>query len=288
MMGVTAGAFVGGTITYINYYRKHSIKASFVPLGISKPKLNFSKVQPEIYSHLSTDYEERGELDLGEEHITVKPNVFAQIGVIDVPGVRLMWTKHILPILRDTYKTSNLESMSLTDKAVEEDIVFCDIGSGVGNVCLQVLAETNCKKTVGIEVIPSRLRASVVATENAKKAYPEEFQQKEAVWIEDDLANCSEKLKKEGVNVIFTHSWMFDDNLMKILSEVIADVPSIQCVITSRKLDDQKLAKTNLQFYSKAHFTADWNDQAPFFVMLSKTANFYTKLTLLFTFLTLR
>ena len=41
---------------------------------------------------------------------------------------------------------------------IQEDEVFIDLGSGIGQVVIQVAASTVCKKAVGIEFkeIPSR------------------------------------------------------------------------------------------------------------------------------------
>ncbi|AYU82167.1 conserved hypothetical protein [Leishmania infantum JPCM5] len=250
----------------MNYLRHHSIAANYRPLGLTSPPPNFAVMQPLLYKHLSEEYESRGELELGEESITVQPNVFAQIGIIDVNGVRQMWTKAIIPALLDGRKRELLESEGESQADLEASIVFCDIGSGVGNVCLQVLSETKCPKSVGVEIIPSRIRAAEEASKRAKLLYSDIFSKKEVVWVQGDLVKCAARLKEEGVTVLFTHSWMFDDDLMTKLTNVIAQVPSIQCVVTSRKLDEKVLASTTLRQRTLMHFNADWNDEAPFYV----------------------
>ncbi|CAJ1992171.1 Histone methylation protein DOT1 [Leishmania donovani] len=250
----------------MNYLRHHSIAANYRPLGLTSPPPNFAVMQPLLYKHLSEEYESRGELELGEESITVQPNVFAQIGIIDVNGVRQMWTKAIIPALLDGRKRELLESEGESQADLEASIVFCDIGSGVGNVCLQVLSETKCLKSVGVEIIPSRIRAAEEASKRAKLLYSDIFSKKEVVWVQGDLVKCAARLKEEGVTVLFTHSWMFDDDLMTKLTNVIAQVPSIQCVVTSRKLDEKVLASTTLRQRTLMHFNADWNDEAPFYV----------------------
>lgn len=264
--GVAVGAFGGGSLAYMNHIRHHSITANFKPVGLTAPPPNFSSMQPLLYRHLSEEYESRGELDIGEESITVQPNVFAQIGIIDINGIRQMWTKAIIPCLRNARKRDLLDSQGESQADLEAKVVFCDIGSGVGNVCLQVLAETKCPKSVGVEIIPSRIAAAEEASQEAKKLYADIFSHKEAVWLKDDLVNCASKLKEEGVTVLFTHSWMFDDALMKKLTEVVAQVPSIECVVTSRKLDEKVLATTSLRQKTLMFFSADWNDEAPFYV----------------------
>ncbi|EPY27069.1 histone-lysine N-methyltransferase, H3 lysine-79 specific [Strigomonas culicis] len=177
-----------------------------------------------------------------------------------------MWTKEIVPSIKNSIQKELLAASNTSDTNVESEIVFCDIGSGVGNICLQVLAETNCKKTVGVEIIPSRHKAAQTAFANAQKMFPSIYRGKNALWVEKDLVQCASTLKKEGVNVLFSHSWMFDDDLMRQFTKVITEVPSIACVITSRKLDNHLLQSTPLKLHSLAHFSADWNDKAPFYV----------------------
>ncbi|AIO01478.1 S-adenosyl-L-methionine-dependent methyltransferase, putative [Leishmania panamensis] len=250
----------------MNYLRHHSIAANYRLLGLTPPPPNFAVMQPLLYKHLSEEYKNRGELELGEESLTVQPNVFAQIGIIDVNGVRQMWTKAIIPALLDWRQRELLKSEGESQADLEAKVVFCDIGSGVGNVCLQVLSETKCPKSVGVEIIPSRIRAAEEASKRAKLLYSDIFSKKEAVWVQKDLIKCAARLKEEGVTVVFTHSWMFDNDLMTKLTEVIAQVPSIQCVVTSRKLDEKVLASTMLRQRTLMHFSADWNDEAPFYI----------------------
>ncbi|RNE99954.1 histone-lysine N-methyltransferase [Trypanosoma rangeli] len=226
-----------------------------------------------IFEHISERYDELGQLEVGEEHLTVMSNVFAQIGTLDVDGIRKLWTSVVIPQLRISMNGQTLSNCieNLTMK-LEENTVFCDIGSGIGNVCLQILAETRCKKVMGVEIIPSRCRSAVIALANAKRYYPEYFAGKNAIFLNDDFVNCVSRLTEERVNVIFVHSWMFDDDLMLKLTEVVTAVPTVLCVVTSRKLADRALQGSLLKLVSQIHLTADWNDHAPFYVYTKSSA----------------
>ena len=224
-----------------------------------------------IYTHINPLYDELGQLELGEEELTVAPNVFAQIGVIDTDGVRSMWRSVVLPFARPL---SRLEAPP-TSMAGHDDagVVFCDLGSGVGNVCMQVLAETGCRKAVGIEVIPSRHHRATEAWMRGVRFFPAVFEGKSCVFKQEDLTTSASTLIKEGVSVVFVHSWMFDDDLMGELTKLVASVPTVGCVITSRPLNDAILEsvtrETNrrpLVQHRLLHFSADWNDSAPFHV----------------------
>ncbi|ESL10554.1 hypothetical protein TRSC58_01712 [Trypanosoma rangeli SC58] len=226
-----------------------------------------------IFEHISQRYDELGQLEAGEEHLTVMSNVFAQIGTLDVDGIRKMWTSVVIPQLRVSMSGQALSNCieNLATK-LEENTVFCDVGSGIGNVCLQILAETRCKKVIGVEVIPSRCHNAVIALENAKRYFPEYFAGKNAIFINDDFVNCVSRLTEERVNVIFAHSWMFDDDLMLKFTEVVTAVPTVLCVVTSRRLADRALQGSPLKVVSQIHLTADWNDQAPFYVYTKSLA----------------
>jgi len=218
--------------------------------------LKYEDLEQFIYSAISEQYNDLGQIDLGEESLTVLPNVFAQIGVLTTEGVSDMMKKAISPPL-----TSN--------------DVFCDLGSGVGNVCVQVLCDSCCRSVVGVEVIPSRWRHSVTAFEKAQELFPSKFPpEKKAVFVKEDIADCAPSLRKEQVSVLFTHSWMFDDELMAKLSRIVTEVPTLRCVISSRPLDPSILRCNgfNAERSEKA-FVADWNPESPFYVYWRKTQN---------------
>lgn len=247
------------------------------------PKPNFTELSKHIYGHLDETYEALGQLELGEEHITVKENVFSQIGVIDVDGIRNMWRSVVIPDVRPL--TRPVAPKGSTGGHDDAAVVFCDIGSGVGNVCLQVLAETGCRKALGIEVIPSRHRKAVEAFDCAQSKYPDIFTGKRARFECIDLVDSVPFLTSVGVTVLFTHSWMFDDDVMQKLSAVIAQTPSIQCVISSRPLNEPVLdalsappgaaaqPKKRFPVHRLMHFSADWNEHAPFHIYTTHTAS---------------
>ncbi|RNE95991.1 histone-lysine N-methyltransferase [Trypanosoma conorhini] len=262
-----SGCALGYGLTALNNMRKHSFTALNEPIRLNAPSADFRTMYEHIFEHISDHYDELGQLEVGEEHLTVMQNVFAQIGTLDVDGIRKMWTSVVIPQLRSSMNGESLSNyIENSSLKLEENTVFCDIGSGVGNVCLQILAETRCKKVVGVEVIPSRCRSAVLALANAKNYYPEHFAGKDAVFLNDDLVNCVSRLTEERVNVIFAHSWMFDDDLMLKLTELVTSVPTVLCVVTSRRLAETALQSSPLKLVSQVHLTADWNEQAPFYV----------------------
>ena len=271
-MGVGVGAVIGGSLAYFNDTTHRAEYHPSPPASIQEhhhPHHNFVVRMPfhtmtqKVYEHITARYDELGQLELGEEHVTVQPHVFAQIGVIDEDGIRSMW--RMLMLDKNEAGKDGVVSKAYAAR-VSQPLVFCDLGSGVGNVCMQLLAETSCNKAVGIEIIPSRHRAAVQAMDNAKKYYPAVFRDKDAVFQLQDVVGCADTLNREGVNVLFTHSWMFDDELMHEVSNVVKKTPSLNWVITSRPLDESVLKETPLKRHKVVNFSADWNEKAPFHV----------------------
>lgn len=353
-----------------------------------------------IFEHISEEYNDLGQIERGEVEVTVRENVFSQIGVVDTKGTRDMYfawldaareqvlrrrVQHIkklnkmsirsvpkeeeeevgftrggegnnpvvvkeinpwdlvsqekeLSIAIDrrptaaTETTSEPHTQAISDVPPAETVrpsakhradkfllmtglqspslVFCDIGSGVGNVCLQVLGEVpSCPKVVGIEIIPSRHKNAVIAFENAQRYFPTFFgsppsssrplsirrkgplptSQRKASFYEVDLVNCGKTLRDEQVGVIFSHSWMFDDSLMKKFADVVNATSkpevaanealgrpsSLWCVITSRPFLDNETGKPLLdpnvwELHSERQFSADWNPHSHFFMYTKK------------------
>ena len=142
--------------------------------------------------------------NLGEEDITVQPTVFAQMGVLEPT------TDGFFLLFGDT-----------AGNGLDDHDVFCDLGSGVGNVCLQVLLDTPCHAAVGVEVIPSRVVFARKAFELAQAEYPEALAGKSFATHRQDVTSCGPLLAAENVTVVFAHSWMFDGTLMASMTEQV-------------------------------------------------------------------
>eukprot|EP00331_Platyophrya_macrostoma_P033300 CAMPEP_0176457040 /NCGR_PEP_ID=MMETSP0127-20121128/31672_1 /TAXON_ID=938130 /ORGANISM="Platyophrya macrostoma, Strain WH" /LENGTH=305 /DNA_ID=CAMNT_0017847165 /DNA_START=33 /DNA_END=950 /DNA_ORIENTATION=+ len=276
-IGLVVGTSLGTALAYYNDSH-HSIEnapvASLDSLHVQGDHVpvsyrpSFTAMKKRIYEHLSERYEELGQLEIGEEHITVQDHVFAQIGVIDDEGIRNMWRMISLDLKHMLMPASGLVSTQHTQARHNQGVVFCDLGSGVGNVCMQILGETSCNHVVGVEIIPSRHNAAVTAYQNAVKYFPEAYDplKKKASFYLTDIVGCERMLNQDGVNILFTHSWMFDDVLMGKLGELVQRMPQLQMVITSRPIDPSQLKSTPLTHHKLVHFSADWNEAAPFHV----------------------
>lgn len=211
-------------------------------------KRPFVDIAPAIFAHISEEYDALGQVAIDEVALTVAPTVFAQIGVITPAGITAM------------------AATAVGSPPLGPDDCFVDLGSGVGNVVLQVLCDTPVASAVGIEVLPSRHRHAEEAFANALRLFPAEFEGKAAHFALTDIVACAPTLRDRRASVLFTHSWMFDDALMEQLAALCAELPQLRCVVTSRPLPGAEMLLPSFAPPEQMSFQADWNEASPFFV----------------------
>lgn len=231
----------------------------------------YATCAPSIFADvLPTEYEDRGHLQVGEEALTVQPTVFAQMGVLEptTDGFASLFGS-----VHDTTPTRRASS-DVSWRTLHADDKFCDLGSGVGNVCLQALLDTPCRRAIGIEIIPSRAEYSRVAFRRAAEKFcPDALKGKSFVAYEFDITKCGALLNLQRVTVVFVHSWMFDDALMDAMATQLAKVSSLRLVVSSRPLSVPTLSRKGGHWTSAGTVAAraDWNAEAPFHVYVCST-----------------
>ncbi|CCD13549.1 unnamed protein product [Trypanosoma congolense IL3000] len=102
--------------------------------------------------------------------------------------------------------------------------------------------------------------------------YSKYFARKEVIFIRDDFVNCAERLAVENINTVFSHSWMFDDCVMKKPIELFVSRTSLQCIVTSRPLDEVALDCSQLRDVSLIYLTLGWNTEASFCIYSRNTS----------------
>jgi len=209
--------------------------------SMSSTPTTYRSVEP--FYNFPQDYEDRGQLALGEEPLILHMDVFAQMGVVLEESIAHM----------------------LAQWPLASSDVFCDLGSGVGNVCLAVFANSHVRKTIGIEFIPSRHQYAVAALQTAAAADPTVFANaaRRVEYHNQNFTECADICRE--VTVFFTHSWTFDPPLLDKTARVIAAAPKVRLVLTSREMP-QLLTSTKLQYRGVMTLGADWNEKAPFHV----------------------
>eukprot|EP00760_Papus_ankaliazontas_P031355 PhM_4_TR5245/c0_g1_i3/m.54306 len=220
-----------------------------VPVAATIGTVAFAQNIPTLMSmkdfyRIPQDYDDRGQIDFGEEPLVLHDNVFAQIGVIEEDALGELFTK-LHPLKKDD--------------------VFCDLGSGVGNVCLFVYLNQLCRKAIGIEYIPSRHNFGVEALKRAQAEFPDLFKKNDGgvQLVHGNFVDCQDKLK--DVTVYFTHSWTYDEPLLQHVADIVSTSPKTRLVFTSRKLPGVT-ERTKLKYRGELGVHADWHDEAPMHV----------------------
>ncbi|CCW60856.1 unnamed protein product [Phytomonas sp. EM1] len=257
LIGAGFGMGSAAFIAYVNRSR-HSVTASFVPITLKTASINFEEIRPVIYENFALDRMGSDLPDSNKEKSRIYSKDFGHPKVLDIDEVRRMWLSAVLPVFR-SYGGKEKFAATESVEDIERGIVFCEIGSKFGDICLQLLAETKCTKTIGIEANSSLIQTSKEVAKRAQEYYPEVFNGKECIWIEDDFSNCTDILKKEAVNTIFTYERLIDKNLMEKLTSFARSVPSVKCIVTSQKIDDELLKSASFGLTFVFHSSSDWS-----------------------------
>lgn len=238
--------------------------------------MKYESVAESAYAVLNKDedYNNLGQVSRDEVSMTVLPNAYTQIGVLLPNGVRELFDIKIPGDEEDstaTAKKLNDNNELVLPRSLNENDVFIDIGSGVGNINLQVFCETPVKKSIGIELLPSRNAYADLAKTICALFYSDLFcdGKRELEFITADFVDGKNKAVKGAFNeatVVFSHSWMFPEELMEKFGErILKDGPNVDLVISSRAVP--QLEKQNESWnVSRAELQADWNEKSPFFI----------------------
>eukprot|EP00931_Biecheleriopsis_adriatica_P116620 TRINITY_DN92242_c0_g1_i1.p1 TRINITY_DN92242_c0_g1~~TRINITY_DN92242_c0_g1_i1.p1 ORF type:complete len:286 (-),score=55.31 TRINITY_DN92242_c0_g1_i1:37-894(-) len=109
--------------------------------------------------------------------------------------------------------------------------VFSDIGSGIGNVALQVYANTAMRRVRGIEYLQQRHLDAVKHVQDFKRKYGVD-EAREILLVNGDV--CKEDFSDS--TIVFSSSTCFDDRGMECLTTRSESNPHLKYLITSREL----------------------------------------------------
>lgn len=241
--------------------------------------MKYESVAEAAYSILNKDeeYNNLGQVALNEVAMTVLPNAYTQIGILLPDGVRELFDIDVLPETQEDEGKPSEKIVRNGDRVLPRPLndndVFIDIGSGVGNINLQVFCETAVKKSIGIELLPSRNAYADLAKTICALFFSDLFSdgKRELEFITADFVDKENETVKNAFNeatVIFSHSWMFPEELMvKFGERILNDGPKIDLVISSRAVPQLNGDVSNSTWImSKAELQADWNEKSPFFI----------------------
>lgn len=133
-------------------------------------------------------------------------------------------------------------SAILEDLKLTENDVFYDLGSGVGKVTLQVYLESPVKKSVGVELSPTRHAYAMKVYGKLKDAGKLQ-NNRDLVFLEENIMET----KIDDATVIFLCSTCFSSELMDVLAHKIKHLKKGTKILTLKdfhKPEGLKLIKT--------------------------------------------
>ncbi|CAE7558562.1 DOT1L [Symbiodinium natans] len=109
--------------------------------------------------------------------------------------------------------------------------VFTDLGSGIGNVAVQVYANTPMRRVRGIEFVKERHNDAVRHAEEFKRTHQVD-KDKEILLVNGDV--CKEDWSDS--TIVFSSSTCFDDRAMECLRRNCEENPKLRYLVSSREL----------------------------------------------------
>ncbi|CAE7660522.1 dot-1.1 [Symbiodinium microadriaticum] len=113
----------------------------------------------------------------------------------------------------------------------EPSDVFTDLGSGIGNVALQVYANTPMQRVRGIEFVKERHNDAMRHAEEFRRTH-QVSKDKEILLVNGDV--CKEDWSDS--TIVFSSSMCFDDRAMECLRRLCEENSKLKYLVTSREL----------------------------------------------------
>jgi|TARA_Y100000813_G_C24145208_1_gene344431 hypothetical protein len=113
---------------------------------------------------------------------------------------------------------------------INNNDVFYDLGSGIGNVCFKISYSTNAK-SIGYELVESR--HEVATNINNELSLSENMKDKVKLF-NDDFTKLKDGI--DDATIIFTDSIMFSDSLLKQIENMAYSSPNLRYLISMKKL----------------------------------------------------
>lgn len=119
---------------------------------------------------------------------------------------------------------------------INENDVFCDLGSGVGKVALQFFLRTPVKKAYGIEYSQKRNHMAEAAYAQVHKEFPELYAGGRTLgcasgnFLEMDISDAT---------IIYTCSTCFSEDLLSDMGKLIDTCPNMKYLVSMKQIPNQ-------------------------------------------------
>jgi precorrin-6B methylase 2 len=153
----------------------------------------------------------------------------------------------------------------LNDLSLTKDDIVYDLGCGIGKLVVQVYLTTPVKKSVGIELSPTRFNHAQTVKEQLKKRN----KLKNGRILEFLNQNIT-KANLDDATVIYMASTCFSDELMKTLVDKLAKNKNNLRIITLKRLPKH----LHFQFIKEYNLPMTWSQSVPVYLYkLKHTTN---------------
>ena len=113
---------------------------------------------------------------------------------------------------------------------LNEGDVFVDIGSGLGNVVVQVALQSNVGKSVGIDIREDLIELSRRRIEENKKQY----NQLEKVNLINEDITVMNATELQDATIVFCNNKLFSPKAVLALGAILCDLPNAKLVVVGQ------------------------------------------------------
>lgn len=115
---------------------------------------------------------------------------------------------------------------------INEQDIFLDLGSGKGQVVVQVFLRSKVSKSHGIEINSPLYQQSMMVAHCIQKDWPNLYLGREMEFFHGDFL----QLPFNSPSIVFINSVCFDQDLLLAIGNKINNTPSIRVVLTLRAM----------------------------------------------------
>lgn len=158
------------------------------------------------------------------------------------------------PSITETYGEILYPSVNklISTISLTEQDVFVDLGSGKGQVVIQVFLNSAIKEAYGIELLPELHNSAIAAAERLQSDFPFFFHQERKISF---LSGSFLDIPFTTATVAFINATCFTQSLLNELGQRIENTPSIHTVLSLRPINALK----RLAFKKAIRIECSWD-----------------------------
>ena len=151
----------------------------------------------------------------------------------------------------------------LTYLDISENDHFLDLGFGLGKLLFQIILTTTAQHITGIEINNSRFNIVTKLFTTMQNQLPDCFLNKNITLLEGDFL----QFNFHPITIVYVCSTVFSFILLDTISEKINCMPSVNCVVSFRKLP----RLSNFRLTKKLFLHGSWDHAVCYLYSRKKT-----------------